>query len=129
MIGMYILLQYVEGSTDGPIVEWAVAGLGLGPILAASLTVLCTHLNRRVAIRCRAALIQLLYRKALRVDLTAQDSKVKNCLFLLISLAHLDLRSLRRAGGAVHTDLSLCWMSTGGADRQPHVVRHQQHPE
>jgi hypothetical protein len=57
----------------GPtVVKAAVGGLFLGPVLAAATTVLQQHLSRRVAIKARAALVQLLYRKSLRIDLAAQ---------------------------------------------------------
>lgn len=77
LVSMYIVLKYVDGDrSDGPIVRWAVGGLFIGPVANAVVQLVMNHLQRRVAIRARAALVQLLYRKALRIDLTAQDAKV-----------------------------------------------------
>ena len=81
---MYVLLDFISTSNDDTVesqysdgmIKAAVAGFFVGPLLSAICNVVTNHLQRRVAIKSRAALVQLLYRKAVRMDLAAQESKV-----------------------------------------------------
>ena len=87
----YFLAQLSDNvpTTDARL--WAsLAGLFVAPLLSAMLTSLTSSLQTRMSLRCRAGLIVLIYRKALRVDLCATSASVGE----IVNLMSADVDSI-----------------------------------
>uniref|UniRef100_A0A7S2SS28 ATP-dependent transporter ycf16 n=1 Tax=Rhizochromulina marina TaxID=1034831 RepID=A0A7S2SS28_9STRA len=103
IVSVNIVLSWLEHSnSDHPspnfVVKLAFGGLFFGPFLSACSSVVQNQLNQRVAIRARAALQQLIYRKALRMDLNAQDSKIGE----IVNLMSVDTNNVLYAVSQIH---------------------------
>ena len=82
----------------GPLVKWCVAAYFIGPAVNGYCGIISDQLSRRVAIRSRAAMCQLLYRKGLRIDLAAQDTKVGE----IVNLMSNDVQNILDAVAYFH---------------------------
>ena len=81
----------LPGGGSTPWVKWtAVAALFAGPAFSAITDVLMNTLEQRVAIRMRASLFVLLYRKGARLDLAASDYRLGE----IVSLMSSDINSI-----------------------------------
>ena len=70
-------LQLLQDHSRNATAYWMTVGaLFVCPILTAALHALTSTLQTKMALRCRAVLIRLIYRKALRIDLGATGASV-----------------------------------------------------
>ncbi|KAJ1445216.1 hypothetical protein M885DRAFT_626395 [Pelagophyceae sp. CCMP2097] len=99
---LYILLDEVDNKDEASGLSTraalAVGGIFFGSLINAVTTALNQHLFERVGVRSRAALTQLIYRKALRLDMAALDTSLGE----VTSLMSIDVNNILNSIYMIH---------------------------